>query len=1392
MDPALEELLDGDGGDVLEAMVKLRDPARRPGGFKVVSQFGAIATGRLARRDIRRVWSSPAVHSLKAPRLLKIDDGEVRAPSDWLNREIARQSEERRPGGLRPTGRGVAIGVIDWGLDIQADTFRLKNGSTRIRGLWDQRGDAAAGAGARYGYGRAFSRRDINRALREKRPYEALGYHPGDSAARGGSHGTHVADIALGNGRHGGPVGVAPDAELIFVHLSAGRLGGLANLGDSVRILEAIDYIDRIAGDAPCAINLSLGRHGGAHTGLSLLEQGIDALLASKNDRTIIMSCGNYHMANAHARGALAPGRAEALTWRTEKSDLTVNEVELWYKNQDRFSITLTAPSGDVFRTALGDSKLIVVDGVEVGRMYHRANDPNTPDHHVNIFLKPTAPHGDWRIGIEAESIVDGRYHAWVERDSPRPGAQSRFAAEDADATHTTGSICNGFLSIACGAANLRGRRASIARFSSEGPTRDGRQKPDIVAPGVSVVAASSAPRGAEQATNALTRKSGASQAAPYAAGVAALVYEAAGRSLSIHDMRRALIGTARDALFDPAEAARFGAGLVDAEAAVASIRSDADRKTGGRQLIRANSGQASAGQASAGHVNAGDLDMPSEPFESRIQSFVDQSHLDVADTGRGAAAMFDDIVFGRGGESAFLDVFEVVAMPGDSVAETHLLADDFAIRRGLADGAVAEVHRGESARRLLHRQTLPRNTLLLRRRTGHVASEASVAGGRHVCAAGDGPPAALPDPEGRGLHPLVYRGTGRLRSRNPTVGDAQQLLNNFLQQAGPALSTCQFANAAAQSRAHNYLMALNAAGQNPLVVDCQFGSNTDRATRIFQLCNNINEDGKIGPVTWRLLEPFRALRPVIPPITPPGPPFVPPVVPPAPPGVLLNPPRWEPILRGAFRASPALHAGNAVKFYIDGEDTFLDMVRAIQSARNENHYIYLLGWRLVDNFDLAPGVPPINPCITKPPHRAIPRSSTLELFTDASNRGVQVRAILWDQLGRANSAEVGRINRMTNGAAILDDETGTRRASHHQKVLVVKGDEGLIGFCGGVDINNDRIQASGGTGPSSPLSGGGSPLHDVHCRVIGPSVHDLLTTFINRWRHHPDHTARDRSKGALRGLREPRPAPVASVTTSTASVPRSCSVAIARTFRPRHRVPGIVRECDIRALLLASIGAAQKFIYMEDQYLISEEAARALNRAIPRLQHLTILIASSQTSVELVCPWELRRNFIRIMTSGLSPADRAKIRIFQRIDPSAGVNRFTGRHTKIHSKLWIFDDELAVIGSANCNRRGWESDSEANAFIFDDAGAVERNPISPGNPSFAQALRMELWAEHLVMPASTFADGAASVTHWDRLPAGACVERYNPSGGRGASRVCTTQLRRTRDIIVDPPAPCP
>lgn len=512
-----------------------------------------------------------------------------------------------------------------------------------------------------------------------------------------------------------------------------------------------------------------------------------------------------------------------------------------------------------------------------------------------------------------------------------------------------------------------------------------------------------------------------------------------------------------------------------------------------------------------------------------------------------------------------------------------------------------------------------------------------------------------------------------------------------------------------------------------------------------------------------------------------------------------LDPSRWSGILSSAISANATLRDGNAVTYLIDGPATFSAMLAAINSTLTPGgdstnaYYIYLLGWQLVDDVSLDPTATPVGGAAS---------NSFRDLMTAASACGVQIRVMLWKQYKGINQPQVDFINTLSTGAAILDNATSsTTFGAHHQKVLVVKGPNGLIGFCGGIDINSDRVSwgaasssgsgASGSDSSGNPASdspdggttvdassssgGSGAPLHDVHSQIIGPAAYDLLQTFIRRWDHHPDSPAINSSKGDLWGRSESVPA----ATSTPSSTGNPCSVAIARTFTPVTPGTTVPKERDIGALLLAAIANANQFIYMEDQYLISPEAASALNARVPSLQHLTILIAASEIS-DLPCRWRYRQEFIDAVTSGLSAADAAKVRVFRLTTPPASTPPTFGSHTYVHSKTWIFDDELAVIGSANCNRRGWQSDSEANAFIFDGVS------VAPGTLTFAQQLRCDLWAEHLALPSSTFTDGVASASNWLTSSTTSRVIPYDPAGDTN-SALCDTDT--VRDAI-DPPSP--
>jgi len=555
-------------------ILRLARPGVLPPGVRIVSQFGEVATARLRRDDISAAREGFEVVSVKAPSYL-VPDEELEAMEEPEASLDVLPSDERRPPSLKETGKGVVVGIVDWGLDFAHPDFRRPDGSTRILALWDQRVPPNSNSPEPYRYGRVYDAESLNQALSAEDPYKALGYHPADAdTEKNGTHGTHVAGIAVGNGRSGGPVGMASEADLVFVHLTTWDPLGVAKLGDSATLLEAVDFIARTAGDRPCVINLSMGRHGGPHDGTTLVEQALDSFLIAAPGRAICQSAGNYLNRRIHASGQLRPGERRTLIWVVDAADVTPNEMEIWYSGRDVLAAEVCSPDDVHVGSVRQNERAPLADqGREFGSIYHRTAEPNTLDNQIHIFLNPGGPAGSWRITLIAIDVIDGHFDAWIERDAACPHCQSRFQDDDAESSTTTGTIANGTRTIAVGAYDARSPHHELAPFSSAGPTRDGRIKPDLVAPGVRILAARSSPKEPGIRMLSQTRKSGTSMAAPHVTGCVALIFQSAGRPLRIEETRNILLANTEHVSLPWELINRFGSGYLDTESSIGAAR---------------------------------------------------------------------------------------------------------------------------------------------------------------------------------------------------------------------------------------------------------------------------------------------------------------------------------------------------------------------------------------------------------------------------------------------------------------------------------------------------------------------------------------------------------------------------------------------------------------------------------------------------------------------------------------------------------------------------------------------------------------------------------------------------------------------------------------------------
>lgn len=530
MDPKLKLIVNGQPNEVLHLLMRLKDAGKIPEKVTPITKFGDVISCRILRKDLREVYNNSLTKSLKAPHVI---------PVSWTEREeedgrhpkpktISKETEHESP---------VVFGIVDYGFDFTHADLQTSGGKTRFDKIWIQ--NQTYDKKNKYGYGRVVDKKDINKALQTDQPFYELNYHPGkyDLGDRG-MHGTHVLAIAAGSGRVGRK-GFACNSPFIAVDLGSDIVNGSnMSLGDSVKLIEAIDFILQNAGNRNVVINMSLGGHCGEHTGHTLVEIALNNAIKNRPGLAIVQSTGNYLQAGCHSQFTLTPHKAVTLEWIFKPDDKTPNEMEIWYEKGDRVTIEVLGDDGRI----LGSSKSFQdiafdFDKGLTGVILHRANEPNTSKSNANIIL-PTAPlSGRLFIRIVPKSITNGKFNAYIERDD---AGQSRFAPENESMLGTLGSICNAPLSITVGACLQSSKNKLPLSFSSSGPTVDGRIKPEILGPGYKIVAAKSAKRSEQKSANELVEKSGSSMAAPYIASLVVKLFETK-PNLNIYTLRKLL-----------------------------------------------------------------------------------------------------------------------------------------------------------------------------------------------------------------------------------------------------------------------------------------------------------------------------------------------------------------------------------------------------------------------------------------------------------------------------------------------------------------------------------------------------------------------------------------------------------------------------------------------------------------------------------------------------------------------------------------------------------------------------------------------------------------------------------------------------------------------------------
>jgi phosphatidylserine/phosphatidylglycerophosphate/cardiolipin synthase-like enzyme len=428
--------------------------------------------------------------------------------------------------------------------------------------------------------------------------------------------------------------------------------------------------------------------------------------------------------------------------------------------------------------------------------------------------------------------------------------------------------------------------------------------------------------------------------------------------------------------------------------------------------------------------------------------------------------------------------------------------------------------------------------------------------------------------------------------------------------------------------------------------------------------------------------------------------------------------------LSGVF--SPV--SSSDITVHISGTEAFASLYRALSACADDRAIILLACWDFHESTVISPGV------------------TIGAALHAAANRGAKVRALFnhipvfrlprrgeWRPMRVNNSDQVAFVNHLPGGVAIHDRKVLHRSAtsfrlplpgvnfqvgSHHQKAWAVWTGERLTAWCGGIDIH--------------PNQEGPHAFHDVQVELNGIAAAHLYEILRKRWEDHPDRPAHATlpalAPTLARGTHRCRVLTTYGNPTQFAGL---------NTF-PYSFAP--YGSKAIRQMLLHLISKAQDFIYIEDQYFVDESVGRALAARMSELKALIIVLCDiNRVNMDLRQGCARRRAVFNLL---LPHAE--KIAAVYRND------RF------LHAKLWIFDDTIGMVSSANINRRGMEHDSEMGV-VFGDLRGTQT----------AREMRERLWQIHLgdsAPPPGT--DPVEVLPIWKAPPAGSAISIYDWTAG--------------------------
>jgi phosphatidylserine/phosphatidylglycerophosphate/cardiolipin synthase-like enzyme len=484
---------------------------------------------------------------------------------------------------------------------------------------------------------------------------------------------------------------------------------------------------------------------------------------------------------------------------------------------------------------------------------------------------------------------------------------------------------------------------------------------------------------------------------------------------------------------------------------------------------------------------------------------------------------------------------------------------------------------------------------------------------------------------------------------------------------------------------------------------------------------------------------------------------------------------------------------GNHVQWLLDGRDAMFEMCDAIIRGKK---FIYVLATFFSPGINLVRGeedykkmynksalhkkimdqVNNLNKTKQNITEKTVPLISLLTVKAENKDDPVPVRIVMFHpslvQKGTFGSEEAFEMVRAWSNKIDIrlamwgSNFEGHEIGVHHQKSVVVCTDEGLIGFCGGMDFafgswnkpehNLDKILDTPDTvdppfridtqmswistksvmgeyiwdkkkkkgsyicKPGNQWFGEGCEegsqafWHDVHAKVVGPVAYDLALNFSRRYeKADTNYSIQFPPKVDLKNEIEQYRNKCASLSSEEGYSREKVWAQIVRSYSPDE-------DYGIWDAYRNLFSKAKKSIYIENQY--SFEDGEVLKVLIDNIENKKKYKKDFKVIVVAPVMPDHYDTVIRKNLAKLINTNRNKIAAYSLVSTS-GKRRIP---IYVHAKIAVVDDEWAIVGSANLDRFGM-----GGATSKQPRGSSEMAILVHGKEQ-ALALRKMLAREHL------------------------------------------------------------